>query len=173
MGYDLPAAIGAYKSMKAKRLICITGDGSIQMNIQELQTIIEEKMNIKIFVLNNKGYHSIRQTQQNYFPDNVIGCGTESGLSFPEITKLANVYGFQSRTIRNHSEMRSLILETLEIQGPQLCEVILDLHQQFAPKLSSRKLPDGRMVSSPLEDLFPFLPREEFKQNMLIPLWEE
>ena len=173
MGYDLPAALGAYQSMKPKRLISITGDGSIQMNIQELQTMVHAKMNIKIFVLNNRGYHSIRQTQQNYFPDNVIGCGTESGLSFPEITDLAKVYGFGTQVIRNHAEMKEIIQKTLNTPGPQLCEVILDLDQQFAPKLSSRKLDDGRMVSSPLEDLFPFLPREEFKENMIIPLWEE
>jgi acetolactate synthase-1/2/3 large subunit len=143
------------------------------MNIQELQTLIHEKMNMKIFVLNNKGYHSIRQTQQNYFPDNIVGCGLESGLSFPEITELAKVYGFKTMIIRNHKEMSNKIQDVLESSGPVLCEVILDLNQQFAPKLSSRKLPDGRMVSSPLEDLYPFLSREEFKQNMLIPVWEE
>ena len=173
MGYDIPAAIGAYQAMNPKRLIAITGDGSIQMNIQELQTIVHLKMNIKIFVLNNKGYHSIRQTQQNYFPDNIVGCGTESGLSFPPITELAKVYGFQTRTIKNHAEMAAKIKETLESDGPQLCEVVLDLEQQFAPKLSSRKLEDGRMVSSPLEDLYPFLPRDEFKENMIVPLWED
>lgn len=173
MGYDLPAAIGAYKAENPKRLICITGDGSVQMNLQELQTIRHSRMNMKIFVLNNRGYHSIRQTQQNYFPDNVIGCGTESGLSFPEITEIAKVYGFESRTIRNHAEMPEKIRQTLESDGPQICEVIVDLNQQFAPKLSSRKLDDGRMISSPLEDLAPFLDREEFKSNMLVPLWEE
>lgn len=173
MGYDLPAALGAYQAMNPKRLISITGDGSVQMNIQELQTMVQAKMNIKIFVLNNRGYHSIRQTQQNYFPDNIVGCGTESGLSFPEIRELAKVYGFGTHLIRNHAEMKSVIEKTLDTPGPQLCEVILDLQQQFAPKLSSRKLDDGRMVSSPLEDLFPFLPRAEFKENMIVPLWEE
>ena len=173
MGYDLPAAIGAYQAKNPKRLISITGDGSIQMNIQELQSLVHAKMNIKIFVLNNRGYHSIRQTQQNYFPDNVVGCGTESGLSFPEITKLAEVYGLGTHVIRNHEEMAKVISETLQSSGPQLCEVILDLNQQFAPKLASRKLEDGRMVSSPLEDLYPFLPRAEFRENMVVPLWED
>jgi acetolactate synthase-1/2/3 large subunit len=173
MGYDLPAALGAYKSMNPERLICITGDGSIQMNIQELQTIKHSKMNMKIFVLNNRGYHSIRQTQQNYFPDNVVGCGTESGLSFPEVTELGRIYGFQCRQIHEHEGMAEKIRETLEASGPQICEVMLDLNQQFAPKLSSRKLDDGRMISSPLEDLAPFLPRDEFAENMLIPHWEE
>lgn len=173
MGYDLPAAIGAYIANEPERLICITGDGSIQMNLQELQTIIHFKMNIKIFVLNNRGYHSIRQTQRNFFPDNIVGCGLESGLSFPEITELGRIYGFGTRTIRNHSEMEQKIEETLNSPGAQICEVILDLNQQFSPKLSSRKLDDGRMVTSPLEDLAPFLSREELRDNMIVPLIEE
>ena len=168
MGYDLPAAVGAYRAMNPKRLICIAGDGSIQMNLQELQTIVNSKMNIKLFVLNNCGYHSIRQTQQNYFPDNIVGCGVESHLSFPEITKLGQVYGFGVRQVRNHSELASQITATLNTDGPQLCEIILDLNQQFSPKLTSRKLDDGRMISSPLEDMFPFLSREELKSNMLV-----
>ena len=173
MGYDLPAAIGAYVAMKPDRLVCIAGDGSIQMNLQELQTIVHFGMNVKIFVLNNRGYHSIRQTQRNFFPDNIVGCGLESGLSFPNITELGKVYGFGTRTIFNHSELTQKISETLDTPGPQICEVFLDLEQQFSPKLTSRKLPDGRMITSPLEDLAPFLPREELRKNMLVPLLED
>jgi acetolactate synthase-1/2/3 large subunit len=173
MGYDLPAAIGAYRALTPRRLICITGDGSIQMNLQELQTILQFKMNIKLFVLNNRGYHSIRQTQQNYFPDNIVGCGVESGLSFPEITRIGDVYGFETGTIWNHDELEAGIKRALDSKGPYICEVILDLNQQFAPKLSSRKLSDGRMVSSPLEDLAPFLSRDELAKNMIVPLWED
>jgi acetolactate synthase-1/2/3 large subunit len=167
MGYDLPGAIGAYVATQPDRLICIAGDGSIQMNIQELQTIVHNKMNIKIFVLNNRGYHSIRQTQQSYFPDNVIGCGVESGLSFPDICKLSEVYGFKSRRIENHQGLATGIAATLNSVGPEVCEIILDLNQQFSPKLTSRKLDDGKMVSSPLEDMAPFLSREELKENMI------
>jgi acetolactate synthase I/II/III large subunit len=167
MGYDLPAALGAYRSLEPSRMICITGDGSIQMNLQELQTITHKKMNIKIFVLNNCGYHSIRQTQQNYFPDNVVGCGTESELSFPEITELGKIYGFGVSQIKNNSDLKKKIQETLASPGPQICEIILDLNQQFSPKLASRRLEDGRMISSPLEDMFPFLPRDEFNSNMI------
>ncbi len=175
MGYDLPAVIGAYFGAirvhgKLDRIICLAGDGSIQMNIQELQTIVTHQIPAKIFILNNTGYHSIRQTQHNYFPDNIVGCGNESGLGFPDFSKLAFAYGIPFRKIEKHSDLSRLIVETINSPGPQICEIILDLKQQFAPKLSSRKLEDGRMISSPLEDLYPFLPREEFKQNMLIPL---
>ncbi len=173
MGYDLPGAIGACFASDRKRVICIAGDGSIQMNLQELQTIVTHKLPIKIFVLNNQGYHSIRQTQHNYFPDNIVGCGTESGLGFPDFGKLAHAFGIPFRKASNHSELEKAIRETVNGDGPQMCEIYLDLNQQFAPKLASRKLPDGRMVSSPLEDLFPFLDREEFKSNMLIPIVED
>ncbi len=170
MGYDLPAAVGAYFAKKPKRLICLAGDGSIMMNLQELQTIVTHKLPIKLFILNNRGYHSIRQTQHNYFPDNIVGCGEESGLSFPDFGKLAAAFGIPYRRARNHAELKDAIRENLTGEGPQLCEIILDLEQQFSPKLTSRKLDDGRMVSSPLEDLAPFLSREEFKSNMIIPV---
>lgn len=171
MGYDLPGAIGAFFSEREKltRLVCIAGDGSIQMNLQELQTIVNHKLPIKIFVLNNRGYHSIRQTQQNYFPDNVVGCGTESGLSFPDFEKIAYAYGIPFRRCSDHTTLDKSIKDCIEGNGPQMCELILDLNQQFAPKLSSKKLPDGRMVSAPLEDMAPFLPREEFLTNMIVP----
>ncbi|MFO0735172.1 MAG: thiamine pyrophosphate-binding protein [Labilithrix sp.] len=172
MGFDLPAAIGAAIAVK-KDVICLAGDGSIQMNLQELQTIVTHGLPVKIFVLNNRGYHSIRQTQQNYFPDNVVGCGTESGLGFPEMEKLAGVYGFPFFRANTHADMKEAIAKTLVTPGRAICEVTLDLNQVFAPKLSSRKLDDGRMVSSPLEDLAPFLPREELASNMLVPMIKE
>ena len=175
MGYDLPAAIGAMEGDRrsgADRVICIAGDGSIMMNIQELQTIVGQNLPIKLFVLNNDGYHSIRQTQQNYFPDNVVGCGPESGVTFPDFQKLGHAFGFPVRRATSHDDMASAIAATLDGDGPQLCEVILDKAQPFAPKLSSRRLDDGRMVTSAMEDLAPFLSREELADNMLIPLLE-
>ncbi|MFN2546873.1 MAG: thiamine pyrophosphate-binding protein [Myxococcales bacterium] len=172
MGFDLPAAVGAAIA-SGKPVICLAGDGSIQLNLQELQTIVTHELPVKIFVLNNRGYHSIRQTQQNYFPDNVVGCGTESGLGFPDMEKLAAAYGYPYARATNHSDMRGAIDKTLASEGRAICEVMLDLEQVFAPKLSSRRLDDGRMISSPLEDLAPFLPREELRQNMLIPLVED
>lgn len=172
MGYDLPAAVGAAVA-SGQPVVCLAGDGSIQMNLQELQTIVTHQLPVKIFVLNNSGYHSIRQTQQTYFPDNIVGCGRESGLDFPDFSRLAPAYGLPYRDLRTHAEGDEAIRWTLEGNEPRLCEVFLDLEQAFAPKLASRKLPDGRMISSPLEDLYPFLPREELKSNMLIPLVEE
>jgi acetolactate synthase-1/2/3 large subunit len=171
MGYDVPAAIGAFYADNApKRIVCIAGDGSIMMNIQELQTIIGKKLPIKLFVLNNDGYHSIRQTQQNYFPDNVVGCGPESGVTFPDFQRLGEAFGFPARRATSHDDMVAAIAATLDGDGPQMCEVMLDKAQAFAPKLSSRRLDDGSMVTSALEDLAPFLSREEMARNMLIPV---
>jgi acetolactate synthase-1/2/3 large subunit len=173
MGYDLPGAIGAYFAEKPERIICLAGDGSIQMNLQELQTITTYKIPAKIFVLNNRGYHSIRQTQQNFFKDNVVGCGVESGLAFPDMSKIAYAYDIGFIRINNHNELEDGIQKTLIQPGPQICEIMLDLKQQFSPKLSSKKLPDGKMVTTPLEDMAPFLTREELQDNMLIPMWDE
>jgi acetolactate synthase-1/2/3 large subunit len=170
MGYDVPAALGAwFAAPDARRVICIAGDGSVMMNLQELQTIVGGGIPIKLFVLNNDGYHSIRQTQQNYFPDNVVGCGPESGVSFPDFQKLGAAFGFPTTRIEAHAGMEEAIAKVLEAPGPRLCEVMLDKAQPFAPKLSSRRLEDGRMVTSALEDLAPFLSREEMAENMLIP----
>jgi acetolactate synthase-1/2/3 large subunit len=173
MGYDLPAAIGAHYASGNQRVICLAGDGSIMLNLQELQTIAGSRLPIKLFVLNNDGYSSIRQTQQNYFPDNIVGCGPESGLTFPDFGKLGTAFGFEVRRCASHDELASKIRDTLAGDGPQLLEVMLDPEQPFSPKLASRQLEDGRMVSSPLEDLAPFLPRDELAENMLVPLVEE
>jgi acetolactate synthase I/II/III large subunit len=172
MGFDLPAAVGAAIALARghEPIVCLAGDGSIQMNLHELQTIATHRLPVKIFVLNNRGYHSIRQTQQNYFPDNIVGCGTESGLGFPDMEKLAQAFDYPYVRASNHTDMRAAIEKTLAHDGRAICEVMLDLDQVFAPKLASRRLDDGRMVSSPLEDLAPFLPRAELAANMLIPL---
>jgi acetolactate synthase-1/2/3 large subunit len=177
MGYDVPAAIGAWYAAQganggkgAKRIVCIAGDGSVMMNLQELQTIVGQRLPVKLFILNNDGYHSIRQTQQNYFPDNVVGCGPESGVTFPDFIKLGEAFGFPVSRIAAHADMEAGIRAALATNGPSLTEVILDKAQPFAPKLSSRRLEDGSMVTSALEDLAPFLSREEMADNMLIPL---
>ncbi len=170
MGYDLPAAIGACIASGCKRIICIAGDGSIQLNLQELQTIVGYNFPIKLFVLNNDGYLSIKQTQQNYFNGRFVGCDPKSGVTFPEFSKLAAAYGIPYSACRSHEDMRQIIRSSLDREGPQLCEVFLDLEQGFAPKLASRQLADGRIVSPALEDMFPFLSREELAENMLIPL---
>jgi acetolactate synthase-1/2/3 large subunit len=172
MGYDLPAAIGVAEAHPGRRVICLAGDGSIMMNLQELQTIAGRKLPVKVFIMNNTGYHSIRQTQANFFSDNIVGCGTDSGLSFPDFGKVAHAFGLPFRRCQTHGELSSAIEATLAEQGAALCEVMIDLAQSFAPKLSSRKLEDGRMVTAALEDMAPFLSREELKSNMLVPVLE-
>ena len=168
MGYDVPASIGAAVALpKKERIICLAGDGSLMMNLQELQTVSGLKLPIKIFILNNAGYHSIRQTQRNFFPDNVVGCGEDSGLSFPDFEKVAGAFTLPFRRLQKHEELEDAIRWALTIRGPVLCEVMLDLAQGFAPKLSSRKLEDGRMETAPLEDMFPFLSREELAENLI------
>lgn len=168
MGYDLPAAIGAYYSnSNLDRVLCIAGDGSIMMNLQELQTISGNNIPIQIFILNNQGYHSIRQTQKSFFNDNVIGCGIDSGLSFPDFRKIANAFDFPYYKIENHNDLKLNLASIMNIKGRFICEVILDLNQHFAPKLSSKKLEDGSMVTSPLEDMWPFLEEKELLNNII------
>lgn len=169
MGYDLPAAIGAQYAAGGRRVVCLAGDGSLMLNLQEMQTVTGNRLPIKLIILNNDGYSSIRQTQQNYFPDNVVGCGPESGLTFPDFGTLGAAFGFEVRRCSRHDELAAELRAMLDGSGPQLLEVMLDPEQPFAPKLASRQLADGSMVSSPLEDLAPFLPRDELSENMLIP----
>lgn len=166
MGYDLPAAIGAAYASGAKRIVCLAGDGSIMMNLQELQTIAGQRLPIKIFVLDNDGYHSIRQAQQNHFPDNIVGCGPDSGLTFPDFERLAAGFGIASSSACTDADLPGAVRAAIAGSEPHLCVVKIDKRQQFAPKLSSRRLEDGSMVSSPLEDLAPFLSREELAEAM-------
>jgi acetolactate synthase-1/2/3 large subunit len=167
MGYDLPAAIGAAIAGGGRRTVCLAGDGSIQLNIQELQTLVHHRLPVKVFVLNNGGYLSMRMSQGSFF-GRFVGESPRSGLSFPSIVSVASAYGLAASRAEG-KDFGRIVDEALLADGPAVCEVILDPDQQFEPKLSSRQLPDGRMVSSPLEDLFPFLPREELLENMLIP----
>jgi acetolactate synthase-1/2/3 large subunit len=167
MGYDLPAAIGAAVARGGKRVICLAGDGSLQLNIQELQTLVEYHLPVKLFVLNNEGYLSIRTTQQSFFSD-LLGVGPGSGVSFPDTTKIAAAYGLPAMRIGPQRCCES-IREALAMEGPVVCEVMLDPAQRFEPRMSSRRLEDGRMVSAPLEDMYPFLDREELRENLLIP----
>ncbi len=176
MGYDLPAAIGACmantdRERYLKDIILLTGDGSIMMNLQELQTIIGAKMPIKIFLINNDGYHSIRQTERNFFGDQpLVGIGSDSGdLSFPDFGKLAEALGFPYFKAEHNSELAGAVEATLAVDGPVICEAFVDTDQNFEPKSSGKRLPDGTMVSPPLEDLTPFLSDEEMAENMIVP----
>ena len=151
-------------------VVCLEGDGSIMMNLQELQTIATNRLPVKIFLINNEGYHSIRQTQTNLFGDHTkVGIGPESGdLSFPDFGKLAQAFALPYVRIGGNREMEARIEEILSSDGPILCEVIVTTKQNFEPKSSARRLEDGTLVSPPLEDLAPFLPREELAENMFI-----
>ena len=202
MGYGLPAGIGAYYAAidftkaeeeklkqtpywqgkeesyppyREKDIIVLTGDGSIQMNLQELQTIIHHKMPLKIFVVNNGGYHSIRQTQNSFFGKPLVGIGVDSGmegegtdLSFPSLEKLAHAYGYPYVSIHSNKELSEGIEKTLSQDGPVLCEVFVSLTQQFLPKSSAKRDKDGNLFSPPLQDMDPFLPEEEMEMLMLL-----
>ncbi|MFH1899665.1 MAG: thiamine pyrophosphate-binding protein [Patescibacteria group bacterium] len=170
MGYGLPASIGAYLANPTGRTICLEGDGSIQMNIQELQTIVHNKLPIKIFVINNEGYVSIRLTQKNLFAGKYIASSAKSGVSCPDILKIAKAYGIKIKKITSHREMDKKVKETLASEEPIICEVVVSPKMEFLPKASSKKLPDGTFVSRPLEDMYPFLNPKEVEQNMSISL---
>lgn len=174
MGYELPASIGACIANDRRDVVCLAGDGSIQMNLQELQTMVTNRLPIKIFVINNQGYHQIRLTQNNIFGTGLVGVGEESGdLGFPDFEKLAYAYGISYVRIEETSAMEDAIEEVLQKKGYVLCEVICSITQAFEPKSATKRLEDGRLFSPPLEDLSPFLSREELKENMYIKLLEE
>lgn len=166
MGYDLPAAIGAAIADQSKRVVCFAGDGSILMNLQELQTIRHNNLNIKIIVLDNNGYLSIKSTQQNFF-GLAIGSAPDNGVSFPDMEKVGNSFDIPSYTLEKF-DFKDELQNLIDLDGPILINVKLDPLQMFEPKLSSKKLLDGKMVSAPLEDMFPFLSESELASNMII-----
>ena len=171
MGYDLPPAIGVCIARGRKKTVVCTGDGGFQMNIQELQTIVHNNLPIAIFVLNNQGYHSIRMTQNSYFGEPLVGVGPESGdISFPNLKKLSNAYGLDYLRCELSEEMEKTIEWALNHQGPCICELMLSTKQVTEPKAASKKLENGQMISAPLEDMAPFLPKDELLSNMYIPL---
>ena len=175
MGYGLPTAIGTCIGGGRRTTICLEGDGSIMMNLQELQTVLTNRLPIKLFLINNNGYHSIRITQNNLFKEHSkIGIGPESGdLSFPEFKKIAEAFGYSYYCASSNKEMKEVVDKVLAENGPVFCEIFTDTTQVWEPKSSTKRLSDGTLVSPPLEDLAPFLPREELEKNMFIPLMSE
>ena len=175
MGYGLPAAIGTCVSGDNRTTICLEGDGSIMMNLQELQTILTNKLPIKVFLINNNGYHSIRLTQTNLFSHHCkVGIGEESGdLSFPKFELLAKAFGYPYLSAHSNAEMKQAVDTALAMDGPVFCEIFTDTQQVWEPKSSTKRLEDGTLVSPPLEDLAPFLPREELEKQMFIPMLPE
>ena len=166
MGFGLPAALGGAAADENTPVICLDGDGSLMMNLQELQTIRHHNMNLKLFLYNNNEYCSIRQTQDNFFEGRHTGCDNGSGVTFPDWQVLANAFRWNYVQISSAAEAREKIPQILAMEGPVFTEVKLTPGYRFEPKLSSRKLPDGTLVSASLEDMFPFLPEEEKQQNI-------
>jgi acetolactate synthase-1/2/3 large subunit len=172
MGYGLPAAVGGCLGADRKRTISVDGDGGFVMNIQELEVAKRLDLPIKFFVLNNNGYASIRASQSGYFKQ-TIGCDPGTGLTLPDIRKIVAAFGVKTLRIEDQSGLRRIIRETLDSEGPVVCEVMVQPDQAIGPRASTRIRSDGSMVSTPLEDLFPFLDREELRANMAIPLIED
>lgn len=172
MGYGLPASIGACLAGGRRRTVLVDGDGGLQLNIQELETIRRLALPIKLFVLSNEGYASIRTSQQRYF-GRLTGADTTSGVTLPPLQKVVEAYGLTYARIENQHDLAAQVERVLDFPGPIVCEVMTPVDEPRAPSLSSMRRPDGSMVSKPLEDLWPFLDREEFLSNMIVPALPE
>jgi acetolactate synthase I/II/III large subunit len=167
MGYGLPASMGASVA-SGKRTVTIIGDGGLQHNIQELETIHRLQLPLKIFILNNNGYASIRNMQRGHFDGNYVCCDPTSGLTVPDTCDIASAYKIKTTRIINHKDIKEKVAAVLAQEGPVVCDVMVNPDLITAPRLSSEVKPDGTIVSKPLEDLWPFLEREEFKENMIV-----
>lgn len=168
MGYGLPAAIGVCAAEKNAPVVCLEGDGSLMMNLQELQTLKTNQLPVKLFVIKNGEYISIIQTQRNFFEGRLTACNKDSGVEVPDFVKVAQAFGLPAVRIVKNDELADKIKEVLNTPGPVVCELECTENYTFAPKLSARKLEDASMVSPSLEDMFPFLEREELAENMSI-----
>lgn len=160
MGYDLPGAIGACVAKRGP-VNCVTGDGSIMMNLQELQTIVYNKLPIKIFIHSNHGYFAIVQTHTNFF-HRLSGCTESTGISMPDFSKIADAFGFPYYRCRNHKELDETLPKIISSPSYCICEIVSDTTQPIIPKCKSKSLPDGKMVSPPIDDLYPFLDKEVY-----------
>jgi acetolactate synthase-1/2/3 large subunit len=165
MGYDLPAAVGAAVARRGGRVVCLAGDGSLQLNIQELQTVRHHQLPVKLFVLDNGGYLSIRTTQRNFFGA-TFGSGPDDGVSFPDYQAVAAAYGVPAARLVEPADLDDTVVRLLAADGPTVCHVVLDPAQEFEPRIRSRVLPDGSIVSPALEDMYPFLDPVELARNM-------
>jgi acetolactate synthase-1/2/3 large subunit len=173
MGFELPSSIGACLANNRKRTICVTGDGGFQLNIQELETLHRLNLPLKIFIMNNNGYSSIRTMQETHFNGNYVGNDPSSGLTLPDIISVAAAYKIKAIRINDASELELKIKEALDFSGPVICDVMVIPGFKVSPKVTSQRKEDGTMVSKPLEDQWPFLERKEFLSNMLIKPLEE
>ena len=167
MGFTVPACIGAAFA-GSPCVIGVTGDGSVQMNIQELQTIKHHQLPIKLFVWNNSGYLSIRTTQKKFFDGREIGTDEDSGVSFPSLAKIAHAYDIDYAKISDYDSLTPALATVFSFDGPMIIEVMCQKWQEVVPTLQGRKNPDGTISAPPLEDMYPFLSREEFHDNMIV-----
>ena len=167
MGWGLPAAIGAYYATKKNRIICLTGEGGLQLNVQELATVMHNKLPIKIFIYNNGGYLTIKQTQQLGFNNRIMGSNSKTGLSFPNYKYLAKSHKINYTSISSSKNLKSKIKKILEGKKPIICELILDHNQEQMPKAVNKRLLGGRIVPTKYEDMYPFLSPQEIQENML------
>ncbi len=167
MGFGLPASIGACIASGKKRTICINGDGGFFLNIQELEVVKRLKLPIKYFILNNDGYGSIRNMQNNHFNGHYVGSGRSSGVTLPDIQEISKSYGIEAVRIETQEKLSDNIRKILDFKGPYICEVMIDPKQIIQPRVSSKKLEDGSMMSMPIENMYPFLPEEELKENII------
>ena len=174
MGFGIPGSIGVCFASGKQRTICVDGDGGFQFNIQELSTIAHHQLPIKFFVLNNDGYASIRASQTNFFGKPNIGCDHRTGTHLPALSKVAQGYGIASAEISDQSDLAGQIRRVLETPGPVVCDLKVIPDEPRCPRVTSVQRPDGSFVSKPLEDLWPFLDRDEFRANMIVePLVED
>ncbi len=167
MGWGLPAAIGASYASKNKRIICLTGEGGLQMNIQEFATIMHNKLPIKTFIYNNGGYLTIKQTQQLGFKNRIMGSNKKTGLSFPNYKKIAESHKIKYIKISNNKNLKNKIKKILSSNKAVICELIMDHEQEQMPKAINKRLPNGKSVPTKFEDMYPFLSFDEIKKNML------
>ena len=170
MGWGLPAAIGAYFADKNKysKLICLTGEGGLQMNIQELATIMHHKIPIKIFIFNNGGYLTIKQTQILGFKGRIMGADKNSGLSFPNYQKIANSHSVNYTKILNHNKLTSKLSKIINSKKTEICELFMNPDEEQIPKAINRRDKSGKSIPTDFEDMYPFLPKEELKKNQMI-----
>jgi acetolactate synthase-1/2/3 large subunit len=173
MGYAIPTAIAVSLANPGREVIAVDGDGGFMFNIQELETIRRLQLPIKFFVLNNDGYSSIRASQRSYFGKASIGADPESGVTIPDLSKVALSFGLAAHVIADQTDLRVQVRHVLQMKGPVVCDVNVLQDEVRAPRLQSHQRSDGSFVSKPLEDLFPFLPREEFLANMIVAPLEE
>jgi acetolactate synthase-1/2/3 large subunit len=173
MGFGIPASIGVCFAFDKQRTICVDGDGGFQFNIQELSTVAYHQLPIKFFVLNNDGYASIRASQTNFFGKPNIGCSNSTGTRLPVLREVARGFGVASAEISEQDDLAAQIRRVLETAGPVVCDLKVIPDESRCPRVTSVQRSDGSFVSKPLEDLWPFLSREEFHANMIVPAIEE